>query len=331
MSPVRSKNPDSLSLDLTPIFQAVRQAVALCKRIQHKHIVKSEKTRREPVTIADFGPQAIICRALMLNFPDDGVIAEENSEQFLTLVESEQRAEITTMIADILGFSIGEDDVVRWLDHGKDAETPRLWVIDPLDGTKGFLAQRHYVNAVGILQDRKPVGGILSAPAYPGSGKLFHALNDAAFVQPLDGSGQPQPIQVSDRVDLQTVRALEGVETSLNGRLRREYIRELMGMDVTLLERIDSQEKYGRIASGEAEFFLLVPRPKKVYTYSFWDHAAGTAIVHAAGGKVTDVDGSPLDYSEGHKLKNHGVIATNGHIHDLAVSAVQQLLAEESA
>ena len=318
-----------MTLDLTPIFQAVRQAAALCQRVQQKHIVKSEKTGREPVTIADYGSQAIICRALMQGFPGDGVIAEESGQQFLTLVEAEQRAEITTMIGDILGMAVSEEDVARWLDHGKDNETPRLWVIDPIDGTKGFLAQRHYVNAVGILQNRIPVGGILGAPVFPGGGKLLHALDGAAFIQPLEGSAQPQPIQVSERVDPHRVRALESVEKGHVGHSRLARARELMGLDPVMVVRADSQEKYGRVAAGEAELYLRLPRLDNPYSHSIWDHAAGTAIVQAAGGRVTDVDGSPLDYSEGRKLKNYGVIASNGHIHDLAVKATQQLLAEE--
>ena len=87
-----------MTLDLTPIFEAMRQAAALCEAVQHKHIVRSEKTGREPVTIADYGAQALICRALAAHFPGDGVIAEEAGEQFMPLVEPEQRAEVAAMI-----------------------------------------------------------------------------------------------------------------------------------------------------------------------------------------------------------------------------------------
>lgn len=320
-----------MTLDLTPILQATRQAATLCLRVQEQHIVKSEKTGAEPVTIADYGAQAIICRALMQAYPDDGVIAEESGEQFLTLVEPSQRTEITVMIAGILRIPVSEDDVATWLDHGKDTETPRLWVIDPIDGTKGFLAQRHYVNAVGILQDRVPAGGVLGAPIFPGGGKLLHALDGTAFIQPLEGSDPPQPIQVSNRVDPSRVRALESVEKSHVGHGRLARARELMGLDAGMVLRADSQEKYGRVAAGEAELYLRLPRLSNPYSHSIWDHAAGTAIVQAAGGMVTDVDGSPLDYSQGRKLKNYGVIVSNGLIHGLAVSAVQQLLAEEDA
>lgn len=320
-----------MSLDLNPIFEAMRQAAALSIAVQQKHIVRSEKVGSEPVTIADYGSQAVICRALKAHFPDDGVISEEAGEQFMTLVELAQRAEITGMIADILGVPVTEDDVAGWLDHGKDHETPRLWVIDPIDGTKGFLGMRHYVNAVGILQNRQPTGGLLSAPAYPGGAKLFYAIDGQAFMQTLDGDDSPRLIRVSDCADPRQARALESVEKTHVGHSRLSRVRELMGMDGGLIERADSQEKYARIAAGEAELYLRLPRRDNVYAHSIWDHAAGAAIVQAAGGIVTGIAGEPLDFSQGKKLKNYGVIVTNGHIHALAVAAVQTLLEEEAA
>jgi HAL2 family 3'(2'),5'-bisphosphate nucleotidase len=318
-----------MSLELSPIFEAVRQAAHLCYEVQQRHIVRSDKAGSEPVTIADYGSQAIICRALWEHYPDDGVMSEEWGDQFMTLVEPEQRQEITNLVGEILGISITEDNLRSWLDHGANKETPRMWIVDPIDGTKGFLAQRHFVNAVGILQDRQPVAGVLGAPAYPGGPKLLYAIDGTAFMQPLDGSAPPQTIQVSERSDPVTLKALESVEKSHVGHGRLARVRELMGMDGATVERADSQEKYGRVAAGDADFYLRLPRHGNTRPHSIWDHAPGAALVQAAGGRVTDVDGSPLDFSEGTSLKNYGVIATNGRFHDLAVEAVQTLLAEE--
>jgi HAL2 family 3'(2'),5'-bisphosphate nucleotidase len=318
-----------MTLDLISIFQAVRQAATLCQQVQQKHIVKSEKVGAEPVTIADYGAQAIICRAIMQHFPKDSVMAEESGTQFLELVNDEQRAEITTMIGEILGMSLNEQNVAEWLDYGQDYETSRMWVIDPIDGTKGFVAQRHYVNAVGIMLDRQPVGAVVGAPVYPGGGKLQYAIDGKAFSWSLDESGRPQQIHVSERADPKTIRALESVEKSHVGHERLARVRHFMGLDEAMVERADSQEKYCRIAAGDGELYLRLPRIGSTRPHSIWDHAAGTALVEAAGGKVTDVDGSPLDYSEGRTLKNYGMVVSNGHIHDLAVEATQKRIAEE--
>ncbi len=316
--------------DLTPILQAVRQAAQLCQEVQQRHVVRSDKAGHEPVTIADYGSQAIICRALKQAFPQDGVMAEESGKQFIELVPPPERAYIINLVGQILGEHITEAQMVDWLDHGKDVETARLWVIDPIDGTKGFLGQRHYVNAVGVLQDRRPVGGVIAAPAYPGGGRLLYAWDGVAYREALTGEPHRQPIHVTKQVDPSRLRGLESVEKSHAGLERLARARALMGMDETLTEQADSMEKYCRIASGDAEVYMRLPRLGSTRPHNIWDHAPGVAILEAAGGKATDVDGSPLDFSTGRALNNYGVIATNGAVHDLAVQAVQALLKEEA-
>ena len=319
-------------IDLTPIFKAARQAALLCQEVQRRHIVKSEKSGHEPVTIADYGSQAIICRAIRQHFPDDAVLSEEAGSQFLDLVSAEQRAYIIGLISEILREDVTEAEVVTWLDQGKAQETARMWVVDPIDGTKGFLGQRHYVNAIGIMHDRKPVAGLLSAPEYPGyqGGALLYAQDGEAFIESLEGDGgDKRRITVSDRVDAATLRGLESIEKSHTSHERLARVRDAAGMNETLLERADSQEKYGRIAAGDAEVYLRLPRVDSTRPHSIWDHAPGAAIVEAAGGKVTDVDGSPLDYSKGKSLQNEGIVVTNGKVHDRLVAAVQQALQAE--
>jgi 3'(2'), 5'-bisphosphate nucleotidase len=62
-----------------------------------------------------------------------------------------------------------------------------------------------------------------------------------------------------------------------------------------------------------------------------WDHCAGTALVEAAGGRVSDVDGSALDFSQGLALANQGIIVSNGAIHEQVVAAVLRVLAADEA
>jgi 3'(2'), 5'-bisphosphate nucleotidase len=322
-------------LDLTPIIEAVRLSAKLALEVQQRHIVRSEKTGAEPVTIADYGAQAIICRAIQKHFPDDGVMAEESGSEFLRVVEADQRAYIVSLVSDILGEAITESHLVAWLDHAhldKTVDEPhRVWVIDPIDGTKGFLAQRHYVNAVGLMEGRKPIAGVLAAPAYPtiAGGNLLYAVEGVAYAESLIPNNDKRVIRVSDRVDVATLRALESVEKGHAGLARLARVREIMGMTPTQVEQADSMEKYGRIAAGDADLYLRLPRLGDGRPHNIWDHAPGTVIVEAAGGKITDVDGSPIDYSRGTTLNNYGVIATNGKIHDLALSAVATLLEEE--
>lgn len=317
-------------MNLAPIYQAVRQAAALCQEVQRRHVVRSEKSGHEPVTIADYGSQAIICRALQAHYPECGVLSEESGQQFLNLVSDEQRAYICGLIGEILGEAVNEAQVVAWLDYGKQGETHHMWVIDPIDGTKGFLAQRHYVIAVGLMEARRPVGAVIGAPEYPGQagGALLYTQNGAAFSEPLAG-GTARRLAVSTRALATESRALESAEKGHVGRTRLARVRELVGISEDQVERADSQEKYSRIAAGDAEVYIRLPRRNSTRPHSIWDHAPGVALLEAAGGRVSDVDGQPLDFSSGSTLNNYGVVASNGPLHDALVAAVQQMLAEE--
>ncbi len=318
-------------LDLQPIFQAVRQAARLCQLVQETHLVSSDKGGHEPVTIADYGSQAILSRAVGQAFPNDAIMAEEQGGQFMSLVPEDGRAEVVRLIGEILGIPVTQADVVRWLDYGQNRETERIWVIDPIDGTKGFLALRSYVIAVGVMEKRVPVAGVIGSPAYPtpsGGGALFHAQSNVAYMQPLSG-GQVKRIHVSEQDGTVGIRALESVEKSHANHDRMERVRQVAGMGDAELFRLDSMEKYARIAAGDAELYLRLPRIESTRPFMIWDHAAGTALVQAAGGLVTDVDGSPLDFSTGNTLQNGGIVVSNGRIHGRVIEAIQKVLTEE--
>lgn len=320
-------------LDLQPMLHAVRLAADLCRRVQETHLVTEEKSDHSPVTMADYGAQAILCRTVSQAYPADAVIAEEAGAQFIELVPEADRREVVQMLSELLGEPVSQDDVVRWLDYGRDVEAERTWVIDPIDGTKGFIALRNYVVAAGIMVAGKPVGWVIGAPGYPTEdrrGKLFYAQSGAAFSQPLVG-GMVTRLKASTRVQEAEVRALESVEKSHANHERMARVREAAGLAGVSLTRIDSMEKYARIAAGDAELYLRLPRIASSRPFMIWDHCAGTALVEAAGGRVSDVDGSPLDFSQGLSLANRGIIVSNGAIHDRVVEAVMQVLQDEGA
>jgi 3'(2'), 5'-bisphosphate nucleotidase len=318
---------------LEPILRAARQAAQLCVLVQQAHLSRYEKVGHEPVTIADYGSQAIIARAISQYFPEDGIMAEESGAQFIELLDDTQRALIVELIGRIIGQTVTVDQVRGWLDHNAGLETPRIWVIDPIDGTKGFLAGRHYVNAVGIMDNRQPVGGILAAPAYPRSrfpnGALLHAFRDSAFIEPLDNPNARVRMFVSQQADFSLFRALESVEKGHSGLARLARVRAIAGISDSLVEQADSMEKYGRVAAGDAELYMRLPRMGSTRPHNIWDHAPGVAILQAAGGTATDVDGTPLDFSTGKVLNNYGIIASNGTRHADIIDAVQALLREE--
>lgn len=327
-------------MTITPIIEAVRQAVVLCREVQHMSLrsinkLSPDKQDSEPVTIADYGSQALIGYALAQHFPDDAVLAEEAGSQFLELTTDKQKAEIISLLTTILDFNVSKDDIVAWLDQGTDAKNPaRTWIVDPIDGTKGFVAMRHYAVGVGIVEDGQPVGGIIAAPGYgdgisgdDDEGALFYIQDGVAYQEPLMG-GDAKRISVSSReADLTIAQSYEKKHASKS---RMAIAREKAGMaDATVLE-LDSMEKYALVANGVADVYLRLPNLSSTRPHMTWDHAPGVALVLAAGGKATDVTGEPLDFSKGRTLPNQGMVISNGVLHDRLIEAVNELLEEES-
>lgn len=326
---------------IDPIIQAVRQAIVLCREVQHDALQSADKfskdkNDKEPVTIADYGSQAIISRAIQRNFPDDGIIAEEAGEQFLSLTTPEQQVTILNLLNRVLDETVTLDDVVRWLDHGKGRKATRTWIIDPIDGTKGFIAMRHYAIGVGIVENGQPAGAVMGAPGYGDGvsgydedGAIFYIRDGVPFMEPIAG-GEPRQIQVSERKHPVTLRTLQSFEKQHASKSRMANLRERLGLLEDNVQEMDSMEKYALVASGDADIYMRLPNLDSTRPHMVWDHAPGVALVIAAGGRVTDIDGSPLDFSQGSILPNKGMLVSNGPIHDELVAAALDLLKDEA-
>ncbi|MDQ7033626.1 MAG: inositol monophosphatase family protein [Anaerolineae bacterium] len=103
------------------------------------------------------------------------------------------------------------------------------------------------------------------------------------------------------------------------------------GLTDAHIENLDSMVKYAMVAAGDADVYMRLPNLNSTRPHMVWDHAPGVALVLAAGGMATDVDGSPLDFSHGETLPNKGMLISNGKFHDKLVAATQKLLEEEAA
>jgi len=331
-----------LSLELETAKTIARMAASVCQAIQAEMVTGVDKAGQGPVTIADYASQAVIGSALAENFPDDGMIAEERSEDFLSLLTEEQRLLVQHFVEDAIGAvgSYGFDEqVCAWLDFGRESRAARRWVIDPIDGTKGFLARRHYCVAIALMIDFEPVLGVLASPGFydadippEGPGVLTYALRgQGAFCEPLFSglpAGDPsseaerQPVRVSDVRDPRLARLLSSFESAHSDRRLLAAIDARLGRgpDSPAIY-LDSQDKHAMIAAGMGDCILRVS-PDPAYTEKIWDHAAGYAIVTEAGGRVTDLRGAPLDWSAGAYLRtNRGLLVTNGHLHQAFVEA----------
>lgn len=320
-------------MNIEPMIQAVRQAILLCQEVQQTALRSIDKTTGEeiePVTIADYGSQAILCRALQRHFPDDGVIAEESGGLFQTLVSPEQRTLILSLLTTLLDLNVTQDNIIEWLDHGYSRSVERVWTIDPIDGTKGFVGLRHYAIGIGCIEKGKLAGGIMGCPHYgqdidsiEQSPRIYYVQDGKAWYMPLE-AGEPVQVQVSNRTNPQDVRIVQSYVEEHGDKKRKTQTYEKSGFAHSQVYELDSMEKYALIASGHAD--LCIHIPLKFSPWRVWDHAPGTALVEAAGGKVTGLQGEPLDFSKGATIPCEGVIISNGAIHDTVVAAVQEVL-----
>ncbi len=315
--------------ELSTAREAVREATRLCRQVGRAlRDGAFEKSDRSPVTVADFGSQALICRRLAEAYPDDPVVAEEDSA---ALREPARRPLLDRLLAEVArtGIDAGAGEVLSWIDHGgAEARGRRFWALDPIDGTKGFLRGDQYAIALALIVDGRPVVAALGCPNLvladgqaPGVVALARR-GDGARAEPLDGAGdRARPLAVSPLADPAQARFCEPFESAHSAHDRAAAVAAALGIARAPL-RLDSQAKYVAVAAGLAEIYLRIPRGER-YEEKIWDHAAGTLLVEEAGGRVTDITGRPLEFTHGRTLAaNAGIVASNGRFHDRIVAAL---------
>ena len=156
-----------------------------------------------------------------------------------------------------------------------------LWVVDPLDGTREFIKRNgEFTVNIALVVDHEPVLGLVAAPA---RGLLFWGARGlGAFSHPKEGA--QIPIHVSDpHRPLRVVGSRSHATAETAGYLARVGPHEMTGIGSTL--------KFCLVAEGKAD---LYPRFGPT---SEWDTAAGQALLEAAGGCVTRLDGHRLRYN----------------------------------
>lgn len=319
-------------LERSTAIQAVLKASRLCQSVGSSLVM--DKSDRSPVTVADFGAQALISLDIMKAFPDDPIAAEEDS----SLLRSQEAVNLRIRVLEHINAitpGLKEDEVLAAIDYGgfKGGPRGRFWTIDPIDGTKGFLRGEQYAVALALIEDGEVVLGVLGCPNLPlrakdpggAKGCLFIAVRGQGAVMRSLSDNTEIPIGASQIEDLSVASFCESVESSHSSHGDAMRIAEVLGIKAPPL-RIDSQCKYAVLARGDASIYMRLPTSDE-YVERIWDHAAGWIIVKEAGGEVTDAYGFPLDFSLGRGLsRNKGIVGTNGKLHPVVISAVRRIL-----
>ena len=235
----------------------------------------------EPVTIADKTASKIIVEGLARSFPADGILSEE------------------------------EDDIIEIR-----TSRERVWMIDPIDGTWGFINKDgDFGVQIGLTIGGEAILGVVFLPVH---NQLYYAVKGAgAFL--IEGASQPQPLKVSDRTDFHEM-IIAVSRNHLSPKMKR-VSEDFKFRDI--VQRGSVGLKVGLIAGRRADLYIhLSPRTK------FWDSCAPQIILEEAGGRMTDLFGAPIRYDL-HDVQNHnGILASNGAAHDAAVNKLRSLLSE---
>jgi 3'(2'), 5'-bisphosphate nucleotidase len=311
-------------------LQAVRTATRFVRYIQERKAGPGmAKSDASPVTVADFASQAVVAAMLEQTFPDDPLVAEEGS-QSLKAREGEETLESVVQFVTLVRPEADEPMICDWIDRGTGAPSERFWVLDPIDGTKGFLRGNQYAVALALMESGEVVVGALGCPGLgrrgtgPGrSGRAYLAVRgQGTWAADLDEGGLER-VHVSSRADPRQARILRSFEAAHTDEVLLDALAGALGCHDTPM-RMDSQAKYAVVAQGAADliFRLLAPsRPD--YREKIWDQAAGSIIVEEAGGRVTDIEGRSLDFTAGRELANNiGVLVSNGALHETALRAL---------
>jgi len=221
------------------------------------------------------------------------------------------------------------------IDRGGGQPSATFWTLDPVDGTKGFLRREQYAVALALVRDGRVEVGALGCPeltdairAEPnGPGSLIAAVRgQGAWATSLTDQGQWRKLEVSPRSSRAEARLLRSVEKAHTNTDEIGHLAANLGITAPPVA-MDSQAKYAVLAAGEGDVLLRLLSPSRPdYREMIWDQAAGSIVVTEAGGRVTDLDGSTLDFSHGRTLaKNRGILATNGRLHDAFLAGLREI------
>jgi 3'(2'), 5'-bisphosphate nucleotidase len=241
----------------------------------------SDDNYSEPVTIADREASRIIVETLSAAFPDDGILSEEE--------------------ADDLELRLTKD---------------RVWIIDPIDGTAGFV--RHdgdFCVQIGLAEHGVPVVGVVYLPT---KDLLSYAVKGMGSFLVRDG-GDPQRMTTSDKRNFREM-SLAISRHHPSPRIRR--IIEHFGFARTV--------KRGSVG---LKVNLVIDRSCDVYIHpgprtKLWDTCAPQIILEEAGGRFTDMFGLDIRYDTSDLHNRNGVLATNGAAHSSALRHLEPLLRE---
>lgn len=351
---------------------------SLCQKVQKEllstnpHQVES-KDDDSPVTVADWSVQATVSWILSETFGTQNIsiVAEEDVHSLSKPEAGNLLGMVVKTVNQCLSEAprfglkspvetLGASQVLKAIERCNSTGGPvgKHWVLDPIDGTVGFVHGKQYAVALALMDNGKVVIGVLGCPNYAmkknwlvNHGQQYRVMPEVslgnpalmeegcvlytkrgsreAWKQPLIHHDQKlvwpnsaKLIRVSSIEDPALATFCEPVEEANSNHSFTAGLANTVGLSNQPL-RVHSMVKYAAIAQGDAEIFMKFARAG--YKEKIWDHAAGVLLVQEAGGVVTDAGGQPLDFSRGIYLEglDRGIVACSGvMLHEKIIGAV---------
>lgn len=300
--------------EVNTLVQIMKTAIPLTLAIQKDLEMDEIKKKQDGsfVSIADYATQAIIMDGINRMLPGDDVYGEENmnkcNEQFLTMVKR------------LLPNNLDPVKACEKAIQKFGPENHRVWVIDPIDGTAGFVVNDSYAIASALLVDLHVVCSITAWPLHdpkftgiPINGPVIFIAVENAGAWAMDMQGNT--IDMTRPTEIK-----KGLLTNGLGRVQNVL---KTTFDVDKIVSMPSMTKGFILASGECNIYARI---HKALEY-VWDVAPFELFVRLCGGIVTDGTGKPLEYTTDGKVKDSdkGILCTMGgeEFHYQVLSAMQ--------
>ncbi|AFY33585.1 3'(2'),5'-bisphosphate nucleotidase CysQ [Calothrix sp. PCC 7507] len=192
-----------------------------------------------------------------------------------------------------------------------------VWIIDPLDGTRGFIEKTDdYAVHIALIKETRPV---LAVVVVPEAEKLYYAIaGSGTFVETRNAS----PIKLSFTPDTRKIEDFTVVVSRSHRNQRLDYL--LQNIPFSSQKAVGSVGcKIATIIEQQADVYISLSgksAPKD------WDIAAPELILTEAGGKFTHFDGTPLQYNTNDINQWGGLLASNGQHHEVLCQEAARIL-----
>jgi 3'(2'), 5'-bisphosphate nucleotidase len=287
----------SLAIDL------VKEASKITEWFRTTHKSSFTKSDDSPVTLADFASQMFIISELKKHFPEDQIIAEEESGSFLnSSAESIIKSSYRSLQLNI------EENLKEILNY-RGFSSDRQWTVDPVDGTKGFQKDLAYAIGIGFMVRAEPSVCAIGVPNYKKTHLTIFSAQKNHGAKVSYGDKSFTKIRVSDIKELESSRMCYSLHYN-----KQWVLNFAKSLGITNFIPMDSMAKLCMVADGSAEIYV---KPMSMHRSFAWDFLPGDLLIKEAGGVVTDIKGnSPRYKGEKCLVTAPGLIASNGSNHE---------------